>query len=303
MSKYTTEVRYICEVNAGLKESVGFNDVNNVIAESRQKIFNFDYPIFDEAYKERLETKILRHYYTREIGCETVGLWKLRLQSKLCEIMPYYNQLYESARLEFNPFYDVDYTKTHSGTNDVTKTGTNKDSTDETKTNNLTTETHDNRVDKLKQSADSTRRDNLTSSKTGADQSDRTERYSDTPQGGLEGISNNTYLTNATLNNDTTTYNSQVRDTGSVTTESNGTNNNTYKTDTTETNTGNVKTDSNAIHTINEKENGTNAYEDTVRGKMGGADYSTLLKKYRETFLNIDVMVINELEDLFFQLW
>ena len=303
MSKYTTEVRYICEVNAGLTESVGFNDVNNVIADSRAKIFNFDYPIFDEAYKEGLETKILRHYYTREIGCETVGLWKLRLQSKLCEIMPYYNQLYESARLEFNPFYDVDYTKTHTGTNDVTKTGTNKDSTDETKTNNLTTETHDTRVDKLKQTSDSTRRDNLTSSKTGTDQSDRTERYSDTPQGGLDGISNNTYLTNATINNDTMTYNSQVRDTGSVTTESNGTNNNTYNTDTTQTNKGNVKTDVTAEHTINENEKGTNSYEDIVRGKMGGADYSTLLKKYRETFLNIDIMVINELEDLFFQLW
>lgn len=303
MSKYTTEVRYICEVNAGLTESVGFNDVNNVIADSRAKIFNFDYPIFDEAYKEGLETKILRHYYTREIGCETVGLWKLRLQSKLCEIMPYYNQLYESARLEFNPFYDVDYTKTHTGTNDVTKTGLNTDITDMTKTNNLRNETHETRVEELTQTTDLTRTDNLTSAKTGSDDSDRTERYSDTPQGGLTGITNNTYLTNVTLNNDTTTYNSQVTDSGTVVNSGTIVNDSTNQTDGTQTFEGAVSNTGSVEHELNEKENGTDTYEDIVKGKIGGADYSTLLKKYRETFLNIDVMVINELEDLFFQLW
>ena len=62
------------------------------------------YPIFDENYRETLDTKILKHYYTREIGFETVGLWKFKLNTKMNEIMDYYNQLYESALLEFNPF-------------------------------------------------------------------------------------------------------------------------------------------------------------------------------------------------------
>ena len=31
MSKYTTEVRFICETNANLTESVGFNDIENVL--------------------------------------------------------------------------------------------------------------------------------------------------------------------------------------------------------------------------------------------------------------------------------
>ena len=55
------------------------------------------FPIFDENYRSVLETKILRHYYTREIGFETVGLWKHYLKTKLNEIMPKYNKLYEAS--------------------------------------------------------------------------------------------------------------------------------------------------------------------------------------------------------------
>ena len=121
MANYTTQVRTICEVNAGYDESVGFGDVATVIEKSREKIFNFSYPIFDESYKSVLETKILKHYYTREIGLETVGLWKLKLDTKLNEIMPYYNQLYKSELLEFNPLYDVDLERTHNLKNDNNK--------------------------------------------------------------------------------------------------------------------------------------------------------------------------------------
>ena len=109
MSKYTTEVRFICENAAGLIESLGEGAIEDIITKAAPKVFNFAFPIFDEAYRLTLEKQILRAYYTREICEETVGLWKLRLNSRLNLIMPKYNQLYESARLQFNPMYDVDY--------------------------------------------------------------------------------------------------------------------------------------------------------------------------------------------------
>ena len=59
MSVYTTELRYICEHDAGLKESVGLNQIDDVIAASRSSIFG-NYPIFDEAYRPILEKKILK---------------------------------------------------------------------------------------------------------------------------------------------------------------------------------------------------------------------------------------------------
>ena len=115
MSKYTTEVRFLCESLTGHEQSVGFNSVNDIINQAVPIIFDFNFPIYDETYRPVLCAKILRHYYTREICEETYGLWKLRLQDRLDTIMPYYNQLYRSALLEFNPFYDVDLTTKHEG--------------------------------------------------------------------------------------------------------------------------------------------------------------------------------------------
>ena len=113
MSVYTTELRCICENYAGL--SGGFDSVDKIISTAIPKLFSFDFPIFDENYRSVLCTKIIRHYYTREISEETVGLWKLRLQTKLNEIMPYYNKLYLSEQLKFNPLQDADYSVTHTG--------------------------------------------------------------------------------------------------------------------------------------------------------------------------------------------
>ena len=50
MSKYTTEVRYICEHYAGLNESTGFEDVDEIVEKARHKIF-LNYPIFDENHR------------------------------------------------------------------------------------------------------------------------------------------------------------------------------------------------------------------------------------------------------------
>lgn len=115
MSKYTTEVRFICEYEAGYDESKGFNDIENIVTLAAPKIFDFDFPIFDENYRLILEKRILKHFYTREICEETYGLWKLRLEDKLNLIMPYYNKMYESAHLPFDPFNDVDVKRTHQG--------------------------------------------------------------------------------------------------------------------------------------------------------------------------------------------
>ena len=111
MSKYTTELRYICEMYAG-GVSKGYDDVNTVIQAAIPKVFSFDFPIFDEAYRNVLCTKILKHYYTREIAAETVGLWKLWLDAKLNEIMPYYNQLYKTqlSLEKLDPLTDVNLT-------------------------------------------------------------------------------------------------------------------------------------------------------------------------------------------------
>lgn len=236
MSKYTSQVRFICETCANLTESTGFNNVETVLDNSWDKIFS-DFPIFDEKYRPELCKKILRHYYTREICCETVGRWKLFLSDKMKNIMPYYNQLYQSELLKIQPLVTVDRSVTHEGNEAETK---------------------------------STNRNGTNSSNSRTDGStDTWSYYSDTPQGGIAGLDSNDYLTNATHN------------------------------------MGTDGTSSSLNGTTSDSETGTGNRNDSYVDKILGCDgnQSEMLLKFRETFLNIDMMIIDELKDLFFTLW
>lgn len=231
MSKYTTQVRFICEQKAGLEESTGANNIDTVISESWNKIFTTTCEFFDENYRKVLCSKILKHYYMREIGAETVGLWAFWMNSKLEEIMPYYNQLYLSAKIEFSPLDDVNVTREH----------------------NI------DRTNKLESGGGT--------SGTSTENRSQLDLYSDTPQGAVTNLENQTYLTNASKN----------------TAENSVTNKTSFN---------NTDTGSN-----------TESFSETVKGKQGSTSYSEMLIKYRETMLNIDMMVINEFQDLFFLLW
>lgn len=291
MSKYTTEVRFICETAAGLRESEGLSSVKQILAVAVPKVFDFDFPIFDESYRNVLETKILRHYYTREIGLETVGLWKLKLETKLNEIMPYYNQLYKSELLEFNPFYDVDLTRDHRLTREETATqkgtvNTTEDSnTDESTTQDTTSDSTINNT------TGSTSEENATGTKTHYD------KYSDTPQGSLQNVQNDTYLTNARMINDNDTQTGKTTVNGTDESKGNTTSNTNAET------SSETRRDVDVNSTNNRDLNSLDDYLEHVKGKNGGASYSALLKEFRETFLNIDMMIIDELAELFFNLW
>lgn len=253
MSKYTTEVRFICENSAGLSESEGADNIDSILDKCWNKVFNFDFPIFDENYRQVLCRKILKHYYTREIAHETVGRWKLALNAKLNEIMPYYNQLYKSELLEFNPLYDVDLTRSREGSGTSNKTSNN------TETNSGTSKNVNN--------------------SSGTSNTDTLNRFSDTPQNSMDtqGIADSVPLTTVTkVNEDNTTTN-----------------------ESTNTLTRNDSKTGNGTENINN----TDKYIETVRGKQGTENYSSLLKKFRETFLNIDMMIIEDCSDCFFTLW
>ena len=284
MSKYTTEVRFICETYAGLDESADYAGIQEVLDKSRDKVFDFDYPIFDENYRNVLEDKILKHYYTREIGAETIGLWKLWLNTRMNEIMPYYNQLYSSELIKFNPMYDVDLTTTHQKSDD------RKDSITESqlKVGNRNTDftTNDESSSHTEGNTDSN-----TDDKT---KNDHWEMFSDTPSGGLDGVREEKYLTTALHTTDD-------RDGSNVHSVSDNTSDNTSSNNT----TGNSDTDYNEDINRNKQVGIKNIqdYAQHVVGKTAGKSYSKMLSEFRATFLNIDVQIINELNDLFMTLW
>lgn len=299
MSKYTTEVRYICEHFSGLNESVGYNDVEQVIKNCLAKVFDFNFPIFDESYRQVLETKILRHYYTREIGLETVGLWKLKLNTKLNEIMPFYNQLYKSELIEFNPLYDVELTRERkiegTGTKDTengeSRDGENHANTSQSNTNMVTENGADNST--VNRTVDGTQNQNTSGSGT--------NMYSDTPQGAITDLQAGKYLTNATVDSATNTFGGASHDSTSQT--SNNNRNNETNTDGSTDSSNNGDYSSSMDGYSNTTLSNTEDYLEHVIGSNGGESFSKRLNDYRETFINIDMMIINELEELFFGLW
>lgn len=267
MSKYTTELRYLCEFYAGRDKSAGFADVEKIIAQAAPKVFDFTFPIYDEDYRLPLEIKIIRHFYTREICEETVGLWKLRLSARLNEIMPYFNELYKSAALEFDPLGNEKYTRTYSrnATDDRTDNGTSKNTTEETGKTTIA------------------KSDESNSATTGEATGYNYE--SDTPQGSIGNDAWLTYLSK--ISKDISNTSGNVKYTGSEDSTNNSTKNQTV----------NGTTDNTTkIKTVEE-------YTESILGKSGGESFAKMLKEYRETLINIDEQIISRLNDLFFILW
>lgn len=88
------------------------------------------YPIFDEAYRPRLNKLIKDHYWFRETAYETAAMFAHQLRHRLETIMPYYNQLYESTRIKFDPLSTMDVSSvsdgTHSSKSETEGSGTTK---------------------------------------------------------------------------------------------------------------------------------------------------------------------------------
>lgn len=226
MSKYTTQVRYIVEGGVDL--------------------FDFDYPIFDEAYRGVLEQKIIDYYYFREIGLETVGQFKHFLKSKLNVIMPYYNQLYGTEHLITKDDYyiNLDSTETHTRTVTQDKLGTSE--------------------------ATSTGSSDSTANRTGT--VTNKDVFSDTPQAKLQNLD---YATNMNESDGTNTDDSteSVDSTGTIS-----------------------STDTDKITTIED-------YTVKMLGGGGVRYNSDILMEWRKTFLNIDQQIIDELKDLFMNIY
>lgn len=83
------------------------------------------YPVPSEAYRFVLNEKILRRYWNREIGYETVEMFAFRVDAKLREVMPYYNELYSTTQLEFDPMKTMDLETVSTGKQTHNESGTN----------------------------------------------------------------------------------------------------------------------------------------------------------------------------------
>lgn len=197
--------------------------LHRVVELTGNKIGLDEYPIFDDSYRESLNQKIVNHYWNQEIGQETIDLFVFAMRRKMNEIMPLYNQLYESARTKFDPLLTVD----------IRNFSTNKGTAESSEDSENASESH----------------------------SESRAVASDFPQNRLAG--NKDYATSAQDN---------VAETIAK---------------------GVGKGKSSTV------QDGTTESETT--GFQGNR--AALLLDYRQTFLNVDMDVIKELEELFMLVW
>lgn len=329
-----------------------------------------NYPIFNENYRERLNNKILDHYRFREIGLETPTLFKFYLNRKLNEIMPYYNQLYMSELLEFDPITNYEFTEKFDGLHKGNKVDTNHKTENETKDSDMFKDGTENEDKNERESigTDTSEHSTLDSSTNvdevaGREESNHTSTdsqssttntdnpdkdgstswsknvFSDTPQGLLSNESwqdpatDNAYATNAgytvtksdlkdkymktDTDNDSTsqtdgiTSRDDVMNRDTLTSETNDSTKSKSEDRETSYDKGKQYQDSeNYSHAINAVIDaiGTSDVDNTDDNLTHLFGYknvspSTLLNKFRETFLNIDMMIIDELSELFMSIY
>lgn len=153
----------------------------------RSMFFDESYPLSSNISREAFETTILNHFILRRIGFDTVTAFSIRLNNKLCEIMPDYNKMFDALH------------------------GWDLFTSGETVTRETTTETADTNVD-------------LTSSTTETS-STTDNRYSNTPQNQIQDVKDGKYVSEYSYNQGTGNDESSSTKTGSS--EGNSTTNET----------------------------------------------------------------------------
>ena len=87
--------------------------------------------VIDEAgtwSKDKLAKKIVDHYFMREIGQETIGLFQHYAKVTMNEIMEEYLPLIYSSSIEYDPLVNVNYTETFSRTANIDSEGSSTSS-------------------------------------------------------------------------------------------------------------------------------------------------------------------------------
>jgi hypothetical protein len=231
------------------------------------KLFDFDYQFDDTNFKEQLEQQIVDYFYDYEIGQETPDMFKRKFKAKWNRIIPYYNKLYNTTLLTYNPLTNQKLTEV------LDQLATNSN----TQTSDISTSD----INTVKNTGTNTTEQHTSNEATSSGTNNSNETDSDYPQ---QPIAGGSYASGAKT----------VEDTTSTTENNDGTNdvtltlNTTISTTDTGTNQGTVTA------------NGTidTDYTKTIEGVVG-ITYPELIEKHRSAILRISDRIIEEMKTSF----
>lgn len=231
--------------------------------------------------REEINKKILDYYKYREIGFETFGRFLDELEIALNEIMPYYNQLFNSediinglddifGNLDVTDTYERETSGSTSNTSEVSESGTLKGKDTSTSSATNTNDTSDET--ETTSSVDSTSKD----------------VKSQTPQDSLtitaSKIESVSYADEVNWNKGNTT--SSGTSSGSAHSEGTTTGNSEVNKDETSTKTGNT-TDTGTSE-------GSETYTLHRKGNQGVNTYAHDMLEFRQLFMNVIQKIIHD---------
>jgi hypothetical protein len=273
MASYTMELRDV------LKTLLVFANVDvsnmttkDLIEQGRKKLFNFEYEIFDPNYKAVWETNFIRNFFLREIGFETEDLFQFQLESWLRVNMPFFNKLFESELLDYDPLINSKMSTSSNKNKDIDSTVNSSTNSDTTKTN--------------KQTMDGT--ENQTANGTQNNNDFNRHLESETPDSRLaittaDGSGVIEYA--SMIEEDTSKRNNTTTNDVDTTTSTSIDGSNTDKT----TASGNTTNNITDVET----------YVSTRTGKVGEVTYSKMLMEYRQSLIRIENKMFDEMQKLF----
>lgn len=303
------------------------NNIDNKIIATGNFIFDFNFPWYEDKTVAGVEVESLRDfkrifvekYFTQEMAYETIALWKMKLQEVLYRKIPYYTDLYNTFKIDYNPL--INYEK--SGNNENKRSITNEDNgtlagkntfaeTSRNEVNGTITTSNTNNSTSETNSSDkrtNTTTNNLTAATNGTNNQTTNNQsvHSDYPQASFN--PNADFASNMdrgeTINqstdNTTTTNTGTVKDDGSSSinskTTSNDTSNGSNNNQSTTTGNNNSTTDTSQTHSNNSNSNENSNGNFKEQGFMGSKVDEIV--KYRKAIQNINEQLVNEFTDLF----
>lgn len=307
MSKYTTELRFIVES--------GF------------PLFTFEYPFYDEAKKEEFQSRFIKHFFFHEIGQETAEQFKHYLEIKFNEVLPYYNEMFRTAQIQYDPLLTIEfteeYTRSTEGRSSAFGTGTQTTTENEDVSREALTE-GEMSANGTEETSDVTNKDATTSTARTSKTEDNTtgtdgtnKAFSDTPQGRvffdevrgdyvstLEHTTENT--TRKVVHDGTETDNVTAAETNKVDHSGETSQEGTSKTESSETSTRSNRGNATTENTQTGNTSGTETYKKHSSGDMGVRPASYLLDehlKYQRKIKTIELQFFEECNDLFMEIW
>lgn len=287
MSKYTCQLREVCESYLNREQFAEYRDLKNIVREASPIIFapadqalttgslsGMYYGFWHFMFQRQLEgdldmaDRILLHFYTREICAESVGLWLTMLNKRVIMIAPKYQSWFN----DFGTFYGFDFWKyKNSLFRDVNIMETNSDDYE-----GHGTERNDKRIDsEISDAVDDDRTVN------GSDSRNRNyhKGYNDYPQSNLSGV--NSYKsatekggnTESNTNTDIITHDESITGSG-------------HKSD------------------VGDYDLGYYYAKGGTRVTSGTKEpYDKLVERYKKATVNLSDKIIHEFDDLFLNIY